>query len=163
MRYHRDMSDAYSIRLATPEDAPILAEMRRRMFLDVGKPDDEKIRKVVQAFVAWVADAIKSGRYLGWVACAPNGDIVANTGVLLIDWPPNRRDLNCVRGYIMNVWTHPDHRRRGLARRLMETVLAEARRREIKVTALHASDAGRALYEQLGYRQSREMMRVEEN
>lgn len=157
------MPEPYSIRLATAEEAPVLAEMRLRMFLDMGKPDDEDIRKVVNAFVTWVAEAIPAGRYLGCVACTPDGDIVANTGMLLIEWPPNTRDLNPIRGYIMNVWTHPDHRRRGLARRLMEAVLAEARRRQIKVTALHASDQGRALYEQLGYRQSREMIRVEEN
>ncbi len=156
------MSEGYTIRLATPDEAPILAEMRRRMFLDMGKPDNENIRKVVQAFVPWISEAIRNGRYIGWIASAPNGDIVANTGMLLIEWPPNTRDLNPLRGYIMNVWTHPDHRRRGLARSLMETVLAEARLRQIKVTALHASDQGRVLYEQLGYRQSREMIRVEE-
>ena len=156
------MESSYSIRLATPDEAPILAEMRRRMFLDMGKPDDERIRRVVEAFVPWIADAIRKERYIAWVATSSKGEIVSNAGMLLLEWPPNTRDLNLVRGYIMNVWTHPDHRRRGLARRLMEAVLAEAKRREIKVTALHASDYGRALYEQLGYRQSREMIRVEE-
>lgn len=156
------MPDGYRIRLATPEDAQVLAEMRRRMFLDMGKPDNENIRNVIRAFVPWIADAIRNQRYLGWVVSAPNGDLVSNAGLMLIEWPPNTRDLNPIRGYVMNVWTHPDHRRRGLAKRLMEEILAEARRRKIKVTALHASDDGRALYEQFGYRQSREMMRVEE-
>lgn len=156
------MARGYTIRLATPEEAPILAEMRRRMFLDLGKPDDDRIRKIVQAFVPWIADAIRNGRYIAWLAEAENGDLVANAGMLLLEWPPNTRDLNPVRGYIMNVWTHPDYRRRGLARRLMETALAEARRRNIKVTALHASDEGRELYEQLGYKKSREMIRVGE-
>jgi ribosomal protein S18 acetylase RimI-like enzyme len=156
------MARGYTIRLATPEEAPILAEMRRRMFLDLGKPDDDRIRKIVQAFVPWVADAIRNGRYIAWLVEAENGDLVAIAGMLLLEWPPNTRDLNPVRGYIMNVWTHPDYRRRGLARRLMETALAEARRRNIKVTALHASDEGRELYEQLGYKKSREMIRVGE-
>lgn len=156
------MSDGYNIRLATPGEAPILGEMRRRMFLDMGKPDDERIRKVVQAFVPWIANSIREGRYISWVASTDTGELVSNAGMLLIEWPPNSRDTNPVRGYIMNVWTHPDHRRRGLARRLMEAAISEARSRQIKVTALHASDDGRALYEQLGYRQSREMIRVEE-
>ena len=156
------MSPGYTIRLAPPEEAPILAEMRRRMFLDLGKPDDDRIRKIVQAFMPWIADAIRNGRYIAWIVEAENGDLVSNAGMLLLEWPPNTRDLHPLRGYIMNVWTHPDHRRRGLARRLMETALAEARRRGIKVTALHASDEGHALYEELGYRKSREMIRVEE-
>ncbi len=155
------MSSDYQIRLATPEDAPVLAEMRRRMFLDMGKPDDERIRRVIQAFAPWVADAIHRDRYVGWVATTPAAEIVSNAGLMFIDWPPNTRDLNPVRGYVLNVWTHPDHRRRGLARRLMDVVMAEARRRQIRVLALHASDTGRLLYEHLGFRQSREMLYVE--
>jgi ribosomal protein S18 acetylase RimI-like enzyme len=133
------------------------------MFLDMGKPDDERIRQVVQAFVVWVAEAIRRERYIAWIITAPDGEIVSNAGMLLLEWPPNTRDLGSTRGYIMNVWTHPDYRRRGLARRLMETVLVEAKCRKIVVTALHASDEGRGLYEQLGYRQSREMIRVDES
>lgn len=156
------MPDGYSIRLANLEDVRVLAEMRHRMFLDLGKPDNETLRKVVQAFESWFADAMRRGTYIAWIVDAAGNKPVANAGLLLIEWPPNSRDLNPVRGYIINVWTHPGHRRRGLARRLMNKALAEARRRKIKVTALHASDDGRVLYEQLGYRQSREMIRVED-
>ncbi len=156
-----EMTSDYNIRLATPDDAPALAEMRRRMFLDIGKADDERIRRVIEAFVPWVSDAIRRERYVGWVVSAPGGEIVSNAGLMLIDWPPNTRDLNPIRGYVLNVWTHPDHRRRGLARRLMDVVMAEARRRQIRVLALHASDQGRQMYEKLGFQQSREMMYVE--
>lgn len=155
------MPNEYSIRLTTPEDAPVLAEMRRQMFLAMGKPDDDRMREVVAAFIPWVADAIRRGTYIGWVVVTRAGEPVANAGMLLIEWPPNSRDLNPVRGYVLNVWTHPEHRRQGLARRLMEVVMTEAHDRAIRVLALHASDEGKLLYEQLGFRASREMMYVE--
>lgn len=151
----------YKARFATPTDARLLAEMRRRMFISMGKPDDERMRRVVEAFTEWVADAIRRGIYVGWVVETAEHEPVANAGLLLLEWPPNLRDLGVVRGYILNVWTNPEHRRKGIARGLMETVMAEARQRKIRVLALHASDEGKQVYEKVGFRASREMMFVE--
>ena len=44
---------------------------------------------------------------------------------------------------------------------LIELALAEARRRRIRVVALHSTDAGRALYESNGFRATNEMFYVE--
>ncbi|HEU5403216.1 MAG TPA: GNAT family N-acetyltransferase [Terriglobales bacterium] len=155
------MEPCYTTRLATPDDASTLAEMRRRMFISMGKPDDERMQRVVKAFAEWVADAIGRGIYIGWLVETAERGPIANAGLLLIEWPPNLRDLGLVRGYILNVWTNPEHRRKGIARRLIETVMAEAREKKIHVLALHASDEGKQIYEKLGFRTSREMMYVE--
>ena len=152
----------YRTRLATPDDASLLSEMRRLMFTGMGKPDDDRMQQVVEAFIPWVADAIRREIYIGWIVDTSAGTPVANAGLLLIDWPPNSRDLNPVRGYVMNVWTHPEHRRKGIARHLMEVVMTEANRRSIRVLALHASDEGKILYDQLGFRDNREMLFVDE-
>ncbi len=135
--------------------------MRRRMFLAMGKSDGDRMQEMVRAFAAWVADAIRRGVYVGWIVETWEREPVANAGLFLLEWPPHLRDVGGMRGYILNVWTNDDHRRKGIARRLMETVLSEARRRNIRVLTLHASDEGRQLYEKLGFRQSREMMFVE--
>lgn len=155
------MELGYRTRLATPDDSCTLAEMRRQMFISMGKADDERMQTVLHAFTEWVADAIRRGIYIGWLVETAKSEPIANAGLLLLEWPPNLRDLGLVRGYILNVWTSPDHRRKGIARALMQTVMAEARARKIHVLALHASDEGKQVYEQLGFRTSREMMFVE--
>jgi ribosomal protein S18 acetylase RimI-like enzyme len=155
------MDSSYSTRFAIPEDARTLAEMRRRMFISMGKPNDERMQRVMEAFTDWVTGAIRRGTYVGWVVETAEREPVANAGLLLLEWPPNLRDLGSVRGYILNVWTNPEHRRKGIARGLMETVMGEASNRMIRVLALHASDEGKQIYEKLGFRASREMMFVE--
>ena len=132
------------------------------MLIDLGKPDDERLRRVIDKYTPWVADAIGRGVFNSWLVCSPDNTPVACAALLLIEWPPNSRDPNPTRGYIMNVWTHPDHRRKGIARHLMDVIIKEANRREIRVLALHASDDGKQLYEQLGFRPSREMIFVDE-
>lgn len=54
----------------------------------------------------------------------------------------------------MNVWTDPDFRRRGLARELVTRCLEAARERGVTRLGLGTTEAGRALYEALGFRVS---------
>jgi GNAT superfamily N-acetyltransferase len=57
----------------------------------------------------------------------------------------------------------PDYRRRGLARRLMEHGLAWLEDRHIRQVKLDATDLGRPLYEQLGFRTERVIERWQGN
>ena len=57
----------------------------------------------------------------------------------------------------MNMFVEPEHRRKGLARRLMALCDVEARRRGIAFMTLHATAQGRPLYEQLGWEPTREL------
>lgn len=59
--------------------------------------------------------------------------------------------------YVNSVYVYPAYRRRGIARRLMEMALAWAREHRCSQVRLRASDDGRPLYEQLGFRASTEM------
>jgi GNAT superfamily N-acetyltransferase len=61
------------------------------------------------------------------------------------------------RANILNVYTHPPHRRRGLARELIVTALDWCREHGIRAVILHASRDGRALYESLGFEPTNEM------
>jgi GNAT superfamily N-acetyltransferase len=53
--------------------------------------------------------------------------------------------------WIGMVLTHPDHRRRGYARLLVESALRAARSREIRCVKLDATDQGEALYRSVGF------------
>ncbi len=56
------------------------------------------------------------------------------------------------RAWIGGVITHPDYRRRGLARRLMTATLEYVRARAVPHILLDATAQGRPLYEALGFR-----------
>jgi len=61
------------------------------------------------------------------------------------------------RGYVLNVYVEPTHRRQGIARQLMERAEAELRHRGLNFAVLHAADAARPLYECLGWTATSEM------
>jgi len=58
---------------------------------------------------------------------------------------------------IINVFTEPEWRRRGLAALLLRQIIAWARTERLDRLVLHASDEGRSVYERLGFIQTNEM------
>lgn len=55
--------------------------------------------------------------------------------------------------YVTRIFTHPDYRRRGLARHVVAALLDEARARDAARSVLSATELARTLYPQLGYRE----------
>jgi len=62
-----------------------------------------------------------------------------------------------VQGVVLNVYTEPTWRRRGLAALLMQHVLEWAEANKVKTLVLHASGDARPLYEKLGFVPTNEM------
>lgn len=62
------------------------------------------------------------------------------------------------RAHLMNVYTAPGYRRRGLAKRLLTLLHREAEMRGVTEITLDATDEGRKLYESMGYAASDEAM-----
>jgi GNAT superfamily N-acetyltransferase len=157
MRDERVSVPPFAIRRATPADAPIIAAHRRAMFQDmrVGTPAD--LDAMDGQFGPWVAQALANGRYLGWFITSAPGVIIAGAGMSVEDFPATPRDQTGRRAYVMNVYTDPRYRQQGLARRLMQTILDWCGANGIHTVALQASDAGRPLYESLGFKTTNEM------
>lgn len=146
----------YDIRPASKEDAAIIAVQRRRMFLDMGKPDDAKMQAMLTSFLPWVRDAVTNGKYLGMLATNVH-QVTAGAGMLLLEAAPTYGDTSSTRAYIFNVYTELEHRRQGLARQLIQALLEEAKLRGIRSVSLHATEAGKNLYSELGFETSNEM------
>lgn len=140
------------IRRATPADAQLIAAQREAMFAEFHLPYTEAAAQ----FAPWVERHLTAGTYLGWLA-EYGGEVVAGAGMMLIDWPPHFSDVQPLRSYLLNVYTRPQHRGRGLARQLTEQGIAETRRRALRLVTLHTSEAGRPIYERLGFQPSSEM------
>lgn len=149
-------------RIATADDAPLIAAHRRAMFAAMGGTPASILDAMSRSFEPWVARMIAEGKYIGWITQDNTGPI-AGAGLLVLDWPPHPFDpAGEHRGYLLNVYVEPEYRKRGLARSLVELCVAEAHRRGLRVVALHSSDAARNIYEALGFRATNEMFYVDQ-
>ena len=161
------MGPRFEIRLAGVSDAPLIASHRARMFQDMGLVPESLFEDFRAKCEMRLREMLETGEYVGWLA-SPNDStdqIVGGAGV------QRRRTLPHPVGephgavaiadgrhaIIINVFTEPEWRRRGAAKSLLNELIAWARRERLDRLVLHASDEGRALYEQMGFVQNNEM------
>jgi GNAT superfamily N-acetyltransferase len=152
------MTESITIRLATPDDAEIIYQQRLAMFEDIWGPlDPDGVATMESTFIPWVCRGLADGSYRGWLACDDDGRVVAGGGMIIHEWMTHPTNPDPRRAYIANVYTEPDYRRNGIARRIMQTIVDWCRAEGFKMISLHASPFGRPLYESLGFEPTNEM------
>lgn len=149
-------SIAVTIREGTVADIPEITRQRRRMCEDMNYSDDSALSKMTALTADYLSKAIPDGSFRSWLAC-DDGRVIAGGAVVISPWPSHAYDLDCRRVTILNVYTEPEYRRRGVARQLMETIIAWCKQQGFARVTLHASEHGRHLYESLGFADSNEM------
>jgi GNAT superfamily N-acetyltransferase len=157
MRFH--------LRMAVPEDAGTIARHRAKMFQEMGVLPETSVEALQNTCAERLPILFRDGVYVGWLAVgdAP-GEVIAGVGLYIRAVLPrpaltDTGDTALIdrEGIVLNAYTEPTHRRRGLARALMSELLRWTRDHDVRRVVLHASDAGRALYEELGFTPSNEM------
>ena len=87
-------------------------------------------------------------------AAMDNNDIVSCCFLLVTEKPANPDFINGRTGSVLNVYTKPEYRHRGCAKRLMELLLDEARKLELDFVELKATEDGYGLYKAVGFKDS---------
>jgi GNAT superfamily N-acetyltransferase len=127
------------------------------MFVDMGNPQDQVLADHDELFAVWLGPKMASKEYIGFVAESEVGENIGGAGLWLPDWPPHPRRPDTRRGYVMNVYVQPEYRGQGIAKRLMIAVMDWCKEHNTMIISLHASDAGRPVYEGLGFEGTNEM------
>ena len=83
--------------------------------------------------------------------CEDNASIVSTVFLLVTEKPANPSYLTGTTGTILNVYTLPQCRKRGIAGTLMKMAMHEAKRRKLSYLELKATQAGSSLYHELGF------------
>ena len=134
------------------------------MFRDMGRTTPEIEQPLLESCAGYFVKALASGEYVGWVAqlTAPPHPVIGGAGVQFRPFLPRTDPTGQLllvgrEGLILNVYVDPAHRHQGVARRLLDTLIRWAPGVGIVRLVLHASPAGRHLYESLGFFASNEM------
>ena len=72
--------------------------------------------------------------------------IVSCAFLLTVEKPMSPAFINGKTGMVLNVYTCPSYRRKGCAKKIMEALLSEAKKMEISVIELKATEDGYHLY-----------------
>jgi GNAT superfamily N-acetyltransferase len=159
-------SEGFLIRQARVEDAPVIAWHRARMFQDMGELSPAAFEELRKQTEIWTESALSSGEYIGWLGIPKTRpDVIAGgAGIQLRRVAPHPcrppRDGAIAKGrhaIVLNVFTEPEWRRRGLALLLMQELIRWVQDEQLDRLVLHASAEARPLYERLGFVLTNEM------
>jgi GNAT superfamily N-acetyltransferase len=147
----------YRIRRAVLADAKVIARHRTAMFCDRSEVVGDDIARLESASFVFLRQMMAERRYLGWLTERAD-EVVAGGGLVVSQILPRPGIVEGgAQALIVNMYCEPAHRRRGLARGLMEAMLDWCKQERIARVTLHTSDAGRPLYESLGFIHTNEM------
>jgi GNAT superfamily N-acetyltransferase len=149
--------DSLSIRPATINDIPTLLRHRRMMWWDMGRHDEAALDLMEKSAREYFTLAIPDGTYRGFLAADSDQQVVGGGGIVISAWPGLFPQRIPKRAMILNMYVEREFRRKGIARALMQAMIAWCRENGFANVGLHASDEGRPLYEQLGFKSTNEM------
>ena len=157
------MTAGYTIRRAVAGDVATIARHRVAMFRDMGQvPSEALAAALLQASTAALGALLQDRSYVGWLALDGRNAVVAGAGAHVKPQLPRisldgGRLVTEALPLVVNVYTEPAWRSRGIARALMRALMDWATAEGFDRLLLHASDAGRPLYASLGFVPTNEM------
>ncbi|HMM04720.1 MAG: GNAT family N-acetyltransferase [Prevotella sp.] len=112
--------------------------------------DDEKL--VREKGKLYFERHLKVDDLIGLIAEVEN-EIVATAFLLITEKPISPTFPNGYTGTLLNVFTYPQHRRKGFAKSLIERIMQEAKERDIALIDLISTTDGLILYKNLGFKE----------
>lgn len=83
--------------------------------------------------------------------CRADDDIVSCCFLCVTEKPSSPSFLNGKIGTVLNVYTKPEYRRKGIARKLLKLLLSDSEKMELDHIELKATDSGYDLYRSIGF------------
>jgi len=154
-----DSQPAVIYRRADLNDVEALAVLRRDFLIEVADalPSDPSILPRLRN---WFREKIASGHFSAVLAVAGN-EVIASSGLVVHEHPPGIMIPNGREAYIMNMYTRPAWRGKGIASVIFRKLLDVAREKDCTRAALHALPMGRAIYEKEGFAAGDKEMRLD--
>lgn len=144
-----------TIRKATANDLNLLINSRLEMLKDVNNLSEDAAFS--PEFLTATKEYFQTSDHTTLLALE-DCKVIGCASICYINVMPTFDHPTGKRAHIMNVYTHADYRRQGIAFQMMEQLMEEARKRKVTEISLDATEAGRPLYEKCGFTDTTEGM-----
>ena len=145
------MIQKFEYKRAMLEDIEELVRTRILVLRAANKlSDDVDMSLVEQETCAYYKRALETGEHIAYLVY-DNGTFIGAGGVSFYQVMPTYHNPSGKKAYIMNMYTAPEYRRRGIAFHTLDLLVKAAKEQGVSQIALEATDMGRPLYEKYGF------------
>ncbi len=140
-----------SIRKASINDIETLIEYRI-IFLkeSYGAPSPEKESHLRKSLFEYFTKSFSDNSFISWIAEYENNS-VGFSGLVIREQPGNFDVPNGRTGYILNMFTLRDFRKKGICNSLFRKLIDESKQLNLDKIELHATEYGEPIYRQFGF------------
>lgn len=137
-------------RPATLDDLEHIIQMRMQYLTEVNHNLSEKETSALLKHLPEYYQKHMGKDFFAYLAMDDNKP-VSTVFLLIIERPATPNFTTGKTGILLNVFTHPAYRKRGLASLLLDMAVVDAKKRNVSSIELQATDMGVPLYEKIGF------------
>jgi GNAT superfamily N-acetyltransferase len=139
------------IRKIGPGEVELLTAYRMAYLTEMqGEQTEEYRQKLKAELTQYFIQALTEDRIFAFLA--EQDDEILSFGVMVLKKiPGDFNQSSYLEGDILNMYTIPSARRKGISAMILEQLVIEARRRGISKVSLHTSKDGEKLYRKFGF------------
>ncbi|NIM06048.1 MAG: GNAT family N-acetyltransferase [Armatimonadetes bacterium] len=145
------------IRRADREDLEEVIRLRMALLRELQPDACESETNALDLIRQYVTDRLPKGEFLVWFA-EEEGQVVGTAGLVFFHRPPLFSYLSTLHAYVLNMYTIPEWRGRGVATMLLQHIIEYVKTTSAGRISLHANEVGRPIYERLGFTASNNEM-----
>lgn len=113
-------------------------------------PDNTDMSEVERETYNYYQKALRDGSHIAYLVFDEDRFVGAG-GVSFFQVMPTYHNPSGNKAYIMNMYTHPEYRRKGVALKTLDLLVKDAKNKGVTAISLEATDMGRPLYEKYGF------------
>lgn len=151
-----------SVKKADLNDIDLLMEWRMRVLDEVFSGYDVIMRDTISYNnKAYYMEHLSDGTHTACFAFnEESGEIVGCGGICYQEEMPSPDNLTGTNGYLMNIYTLPEYRGRGVGRKIIDFLVDEAKRKGTGKIYLESSKDAKHLYEEIGFSDMQDYMKL---
>ena len=135
-------------RIATISDCEALTDIRMQMRKELDADFNSEL--IYAETLDFFKRNIKSGVHIAFI-CEHNRQMIATAGITLFEIMPTTEHPNGKVARLMNMYVEPFYRGKGIAKELLNRIMAYAEEHGIGKVMLNPSQMGKSLYENYGF------------
>ena len=145
--------------IAQKEDVDLFMKIRLEMLREVNglAPDYIYSDELTENIRGYFLDGEQTN------ILAVDGEVIGCASLCYIKVMPTFSHPTGKRAHLMNVYVRPEYRRKGIAREMINMLISEAKEKGVTEISLDATEAGKPLYESLGFWSVEESMKMNLN
>lgn len=156
-KHRRTLLSKLSVHKAGLRDLDALVHQRREMWKALGIKNGEMHDRGDRIYKRWARARLKNHQLMAWIVKSSDGRVAGGGCIWVQPVQPRPHRASMVQPYLLSMFTEPDFRRRGVASMVVKEAIKWSRRNKYERLMLHASEMGRKVYSQLGFKRTWEM------